>query len=109
MLWRIADSRNDSRRVAKRQEATDVSPSRRSKSVEPTAREAYEVRVRGKLSDAFVQELGAERVPDSDTALRVDVRDRADLHTFMRRIEDLGIEVVSINPGAGTGKRSAGK
>lgn len=59
----------------------------------------YEVRVKGKLSDTLVSDLNATRKTDSDTAVIVEVRDQADLHSFMARIEDLGLKVISINPG----------
>ena len=59
----------------------------------------YEIRVKGKLSDNLVRELQASRSADSDTALTVEVPDRAGLHAFMTRIEDLGLTVISINPG----------
>jgi hypothetical protein len=60
---------------------------------------AYEIRVKGKLSDDLVRELQATRSADSDTALTVEMPDRAGLHAFMTRVEDLGLTVVSINPG----------
>ena len=59
----------------------------------------YQIRVKGKLSDNLVHELHASRSADSDTALTVEVPDRAGLHAFMTRIEDLGLTVISINPG----------
>jgi hypothetical protein len=59
----------------------------------------YEIRVKGKLSDNLVRELQASRSADSDTALTVEVRDRAGLHAFMTRIEDFGLTVISVNPG----------
>jgi hypothetical protein len=59
----------------------------------------YEIRVKGKLSDNLVRELRASRSADSDTALIVEVPDRAGLHAFMARIEDFGLTVVSVNPG----------
>lgn len=58
----------------------------------------YEIRVKGKLSDNLVRELQASRSADSDTALTVEVPDRAGLHSFMTRIEELGLTVISINP-----------
>jgi hypothetical protein len=59
----------------------------------------YEIRVKGKLSDNIVRELQASRPADSDTALTVEVPDRAGLHAFMTRVADLGLTVISINPG----------
>jgi hypothetical protein len=61
--------------------------------------DAYEIRVRGQLSDAIVSGLGADRQGGSETALIVNVRDRAGLHAFMDRVEDFGLEIISINPG----------
>ena len=63
------------------------------------AHQTYEIRVRGEVSDAIVHELGADRRVDHDTALLVDVPDRAALHDVMERFEDLGLQVISINPG----------
>ena len=60
--------------------------------------DVYEIRVKGKLSDTLVKDLQAVRQTDSDTSLIVEVPDRAGLHSFMSRIEDLGLAVVSINP-----------
>ncbi len=66
----------------------------------PTAA-SYEIKVKGKLTATLVAELGADLEPDADTTLRVDVSDRAGLHSFMDRVEDLGLEVISINPATG--------
>ena len=63
------------------------------------ATDAFEIRVRGQLSDAIVTGLGADRQGGSETALIVNVRDRAELHAFMDRVEDFGLEIISINPG----------
>jgi len=55
----------------------------------------YEVCLRGALSEGLIAELGAER-ESSDTILVVRVGDRSELHGFIRRVEDLGLELVSI-------------
>jgi hypothetical protein len=65
--------------------------------IKPDA-DVYEIRVKGKLSDNLVRELQASRPVDSDTALTVEVPDRAGLHAFMTRIEEFGLTVISINP-----------
>jgi hypothetical protein len=65
--------------------------------IKPDA-DVYEIRVKGKLSDILVRELQASRPVDSDTALTVEVPDRAGLHAFMTRIEEFGLTVISINP-----------
>ena len=64
------------------------------------AADVYEIRVKGKLSDTLVSELHAARQADSDTTLIVEIPDRAGLHSFMTRVEDLGLKVISINPGS---------
>jgi hypothetical protein len=56
---------------------------------------SYKVCLRGVLSDGLIAELGAER-ESSDTILVLRAGDRAELHGFIRRVEDLGLELVSI-------------
>ena len=57
--------------------------------------QSYEVCLRGVLSEGLIAELGAER-ESSDTILVLRAGDRAELHGFIRRVEDLGLELVSI-------------
>ncbi len=61
---------------------------------------AYEVCIRGELSDSLVRELGASRRSPSTTVV-VPTVDRAELHTLIRRVEDLGLELLSIHEVAG--------
>ncbi len=56
----------------------------------------YEVCVRGELSDALIRELGATRRSPRTTVV-VPTVDRAALHSTIRRLEDLGLELLSIH------------
>ncbi|MDX2381331.1 MAG: hypothetical protein QNM02_16410 [Acidimicrobiia bacterium] len=56
---------------------------------------SYEVCLRGVLSEGLIAELGAAR-ESSDTILVLRAGDRSELHGFIRRVEDLGLELVSI-------------
>lgn len=47
------------------------------------------------LSDAIIAELGAERA-SNDTIVVIRATDRSELHGFIRRVEDLGLELVSV-------------
>ena len=60
----------------------------------------YELVVRGELGDRFgvvFDDMRLERV-DGRTAIAGEVRDQAQLHGLIARIEDLGLELVSVNP-----------
>jgi len=59
------------------------------------AERSYEVCLRGVLSEGLIAELGAAR-ESSDTILVLRAGDRSELHGFIRRVEDLGLELVSI-------------
>lgn len=63
--------------------------------VQPSS-SAYEVCIRGELSDSLVRELGATRRSPSTTVV-VPTVDRAELHSVIRRVEDLGLELLSIH------------
>ena len=56
---------------------------------------AVEICVRGELSDALVRELGAVRRPTTTTIV-VPTIDQAELHSVIRRVEDFGLELLSI-------------
>ena len=55
---------------------------------------SFEVCLRGVISDGVIAELGAQR--ESDTVVVLRARDRSELHGFIRRVEDLGLELVSV-------------
>ena len=56
---------------------------------------AFEVCLRGVLSDGLIAELGARR-ESPNTLVVVEASDRSELHGFRRRVEDLGLELVSV-------------
>ena len=64
---------------------------------QPYGREAqsFEVCLRGVLSDGVIAELGARR-ESTDTTVVFRASDRSELHGFIRRVEDLGLELVSV-------------
>ena len=64
---------------------------------QPRGREAqlFEVCLRGVLSDGVIAELGAQR-DSNDTTVVFRASDRSELHGFIRRVEDLGLELVSV-------------
>jgi hypothetical protein len=61
---------------------------------EPESR-SFEVCLRGVLSDGLIAELGARR-ESPNTLVVVQASDRSELHGFIRRVEDLGLELVSV-------------
>jgi hypothetical protein len=67
-------------------------------SSEPREGETYEIRVRGELSDQMVAALGGSRPAKASTTVVIEVEDRAALHSVIRRIEDLSLELISVTP-----------
>jgi hypothetical protein len=57
---------------------------------------SYEVRIDGRLSETLLTELKIAEVTDLTTGIIFKVRDEAALHGFLRRIETLGLELISI-------------
>ena len=60
----------------------------------------YELVVRGELGDRFswlFEDMRLERA-DGRTVITGPVRDQAHLHGLIARIEELGLELVSVNP-----------
>ena len=60
--------------------------------------ETYEIRVRGELSDQMVAALGGSRPARAATTIVIEVEDRAALHSVIRRVEDLSLELISVTP-----------
>ena len=56
----------------------------------------YELRIRGKLSDQMVKSLGGSRPINAATTIVISIEDRAELHSVIRRVEDLALELVSV-------------
>jgi hypothetical protein len=59
------------------------------------AHREFQVCLRGVLSDGLIAELGARR-ESPNTVVVVQAGDRSELHGFIRRVEDLGLELVSV-------------
>lgn len=60
----------------------------------------YTIIVEGRLDSRWSGEFGALRVQardDGTTALVGDVQDQSDLHGQIRRIEDLGLKLISVS------------
>jgi hypothetical protein len=55
----------------------------------------FEVCLRGVLTDGIIAELGARRESPNTTVV-IQASDRSELHGFIRRVEDLGLELVSV-------------
>ena len=62
----------------------------------PALNARYEVRVRGRVSDLLLAELGVKDETTLTTSIIVEVSDEAALYGLLRRVEALGIELVSI-------------
>jgi hypothetical protein len=60
--------------------------------------ETYEIRVQGELSDQMVAALGGSRPAMTATTIVIVVEDRSALHSVIRRVEDLSLELLSVTP-----------
>jgi hypothetical protein len=67
-------------------------------SSDPHDSETYEIRVRGELSDQMVAALGGSRPAKAATTVVIEVEDRTALHSVIRRVEDLSLELISVTP-----------
>lgn len=57
----------------------------------------YEILIRGHIGDAWFQEMTLTRRPDYVTLLRGQLADQAALYSILRRIHDLGMELLSVS------------
>ncbi len=57
----------------------------------------YEIVIRGYIRDTWFVELAVIQKPDSTTVLRGKLIDQAALYGILRKINDLGIELISVN------------
>lgn len=60
----------------------------------------YKIRLDGPLTDAAVRALGGTRRGnvEGETTVLVQVRDRAELHSVLQRLEQLGLDLISVMP-----------
>jgi hypothetical protein len=59
---------------------------------------AYEIRIRGRLSDAVTEAFAdfTAAVKPAETVMRGDLRDQAELHGILERIRALGLELIEV-------------
>ena len=57
----------------------------------------YEIVIRGSIGDAWFEEMKVTQQADNLTSLRGRLTDQAALYGILRRINDLGIELISVN------------
>lgn len=57
----------------------------------------YEIVIGGYVCDQWFEGLTAEKLPDRTTKLRGMLVDQAALYGVLRRINDLGMELISVN------------
>jgi hypothetical protein len=72
-------------------------------SLGPGGPTAYQIRVKGHLDDRLADwhdGMSVTREESGDTILTVPVLDQAALHGLLRKLRDVGVSLVSINPAA---------
>ncbi len=57
----------------------------------------YEIVIGGYICETWFEELTAIEQPDLTTKLRGQIVDQAALYGVLRRINDLGLELISVN------------
>ena len=57
----------------------------------------YEIVIRGSIGDAWFEEMTITQQADNLSSLRGCLIDQAALYGILRRINDLGIELISVN------------
>ncbi len=57
----------------------------------------FEIRIQGHLQDHWFEDLTMERLSDNTTTISGDYVDQASLFGILKRIRDLGIELISVN------------
>ena len=58
----------------------------------------YEIRIKGRLSDSLSGAFGdfTSAVKPAETVMRGEVRDQAELHGLLERIQSLGLELIEV-------------
>lgn len=59
----------------------------------------YEVRVRGTIPSDVLEELGDNVRVEALTVVTGNVRDQSALHSVLRRLQNLGVDVVALRTG----------
>ena len=57
----------------------------------------YEIGIRGYIGDTWFEELTVIKQPNFSTMLRGQLIDQSALYGVLRKINDLGIELISVN------------
>ena len=57
----------------------------------------YEIVIGGYIEDTWVEELTVTKQPNFETMLRGQFIDQSALYGVLRKINDLGIELISVN------------
>jgi hypothetical protein len=57
----------------------------------------YEIVIRGYIRDNWFEELSVISQPDFTTMLRGQLTDQSALYGALRKINDLGVELISVN------------
>lgn len=57
----------------------------------------YEIIIRGSIGEAWFEEMKVTHLADNQTSLRGRLPDQAALYGILRRINDLGIELLSVS------------
>lgn len=57
----------------------------------------YEIVIRGYISEAWFEELTVIKQPNFETMLRGELIDQSALFGVLRKINDLGVELISVN------------
>lgn len=58
----------------------------------------YEIVIRGYIRDTWFEELSVMEQSNLTTIIRGEILDQAALYGILRRINDLGIDLISVNP-----------
>lgn len=58
----------------------------------------YQIKIQGYIQSHWFEDLELEYLEDHSTLIRGDFQDQASLYGALRRIRDLGITLISLNP-----------